>query len=231
MTVIIACSSLRYPAIAASTGRQHEPPRAQPVRGPSHETNDAHRSSRVRMTGRTGGQQARLCRAHCASTLALRTRYTSRTHETILRTVEMPLSLDRTPILLYKSRNLAWRCERYGVPSARLSNRSTVVASTGFSSKAGAPLAWISAFRAAVENAVMKMVGIAYPRPRRRSCISIPDKPGICTSEIRNDVSPSKPESRNSSADANTRARQPSDRTRVAVANRAPSSSSTIETT
>jgi hypothetical protein len=79
------------------------------------------------MTGRTGDQQARLCRAHCASTLALRTRYTSEAHETILRTVEMPLFLDRTPILSYMSHNFgaATRCilrnEIHGAQSRRMS--------------------------------------------------------------------------------------------------------------
>jgi hypothetical protein len=54
--------------------------------------------------------------------------------------------------------------------------------------------------------------------------------PGICTSEIRQELSTTRGERRKSSADSNTKATKPSDRRRLCIAARTDAPSSTIET-
>src|SRR5215471_8607348 len=64
-------------------------------------------------------------------------------------------------------------------------------------------------------KAVMKMTGMQQPLARSRLCRSRPDRPGICTSLIRHDVSARHPDSRNRSADSKVETACPSDSTRV----------------
>jgi hypothetical protein len=75
----------------------------------------------------------------------------------------------------------------------------------------------------------MKMIGISKPSLERWSCSSIPPMFGICTSRIRHRVSDNDDDCRNNSADANVRVLNPSDLTRLSIAARTVSSSSTID--
>ncbi len=106
-----------------------------------------------------------------------------------------------------------------------------VAGSTGFSNRANAPFAMTFARRAAVGNAVTKMVGGAQPNWRRRACISTPDIRGIRTSEMRHDVSVMYADWRNASGEENIFACQPSERIKAEVAAQRAASSSTMEIT
>src|SRR5262249_44841789 len=75
----------------------------------------------------------------------------------------------------------------------------------------------------------MKMIGIRRPCADSSRCSSMPLRPGICKSVIRQVVSSWGDECRKSSADANVRASSPSDLTRLRSEERTDSSSSMIE--
>src|ERR1700692_4889275 len=99
----------------------------------------------------------------------------------------------------------------YGLPQARLSQCATAVASTGLWRRVSAPFARNFARRAAIGNAVTKMVGGAQPSSRSRSCISTPDMPGIRTSEMRQAASAMCPDWRKASAGAKTYVSRPNE--------------------
>jgi hypothetical protein len=104
-----------------------------------------------------------------------------------------------------------------------------VEASNGFVKKQTAPAAMARVRVASSGNAVIKMIGMRRPCALNRRCNSRPSTRGICTSVTRHCVSSNCGDCRNSSQDANVRARQPRDRTSLSVATLAEASSSTIE--
>jgi hypothetical protein len=77
-------------------------------------------------------------------------------------------------------------------------------------------------------NAVMNMSGMRCPSSANTRCRSTPLIPGICTSTIAQAVSDRSGDCRSSCAEANVRAANPRDLTRLSVASRIELSSSTI---
>jgi hypothetical protein len=73
------------------------------------------------------------------------------------------------------------------------------------------------------------MIGISKPRRDKWSCSSNPLILGMCTSNIKHPVLATDDDCRNPSADAKVRVANPSDLTRVSMAPRIQSSSSTID--
>jgi hypothetical protein len=131
------------------------------------------------------------------------------------------------PIL---SREDTCRLQDECVTRALRTNSIIVFPAKGFSSKPSAPPACARLRIVGSGNAVMKMIGMRLPCAISRSRRSIPLIPGICTSVIRQELSSTRGERRNSSADSNTKATKPSDPRRLCIAARTDASSSTIET-
>jgi hypothetical protein len=122
-----------------------------------------------------------------------------------------------------------------GAPSLllRASSRCliNVCVSTGLVRKQTAP-----AFNACVrmlssETDVMKMSGTWHPRICKCLWSSTPLIPGILTSEIKQELSHTWDDRKNSSAETKVRAMYPSERTSLRVASRTDASSSMIEIT
>src|SRR5262249_18513640 len=78
-------------------------------------------------------------------------------------------------------------------------------------------------------KAVMKITGTQWPSTMSRLCRSRPERPGICRSVIRHEVSARHAASRNRSADSKVATSYPSDSIRSRSDSLAKSSSSTIE--